>query len=88
MACGTALMMSSDSELTKGINMMPMTSPAVITAVPPDIHPTVSLPKTDTRNGPTVSKANSPYTIVGIPASTSSKGLAIDLTFGVAYSDR
>ena len=31
MACGTALMMSSDSELTKGISMTPMTSPAVST---------------------------------------------------------
>ena len=30
-ACGTALMISSDSEDTKGINMMPMTNPAVIT---------------------------------------------------------
>ena len=29
--CGTALMMSSESDDTNGISMMPMTSPAVIT---------------------------------------------------------
>ena len=74
--------MSSDSDDTNGIIMMPMTRPA-------DRALKTSMSgKILTRNTcVTNSRAKNPNTTVGMPASTSSVGLSTLRTRRLAYSD-
>ena len=59
MLCGTALMMSSDSEDTKGITMIPITIPAVITE--DELLPSpIGSANQSRSSGPTVISANRP----------------------------
>ena len=76
--------MSSESEETKGIIIIPITKPAVNALVALIFKPKV-LP-TLWKNGPMTIKANTPYTMVGIPAKISTIGFTIARKRGLAYS--
>ena len=58
-ACGTALMMSSDNDDTNGISMMPITTPAVSTEEP-DAPRSSGLASQSRIIGPTVISAKRP----------------------------
>src|SRR5690606_22070851 len=85
-ARGTWVIMSSDKEETKAIIMIPITRPAVRALVALISIPTMA--PMAFRKGPIIIKANTPYTIVGIPANTSMVGLAQERNLGDAYSAR
>src|SRR5699024_519576 len=71
---GNCLMMFADNDETKGTIIMPITTPAVKALVArtsiPNQAPTVA------KKGPTAVNANTPYTMVGMPANISITGLA------------
>ena len=79
---GTALMASSATEAIVGSTRMPTMMPAASW-----LNCSTSSPKTPRRiSGVTKVSAKKPKTMVGTPASTSSTGLTIRRTRGVAYS--
>ena len=82
--CGTALMMSSESDEISGTIIMPMTRPAASADSDDTSRPSDS--PVFLTNGATVRAAKNPSTTVGMPASISSMGLAMPRTRGEAYS--
>ena len=86
MSTGTELMASSDREDTRGMIMIPMTSPAASALSDATASPSDS--PAPRMAGATVSAAKNPYTTVGMPASTSSIGLVTARTRSVEYSAR
>ena len=82
--CGTAIMMSSLREETKGMIIIPMTTPAASA-----LSETISMPMespTSRKKTPTVRAAKKPYTTVGIPARISRSGLTAERNLLSAYS--
>ena len=76
--------MSSDSDETNGIIIIPITKPAVKALVALISNPTVA--PNILKNGPITISANTPYTMVGIPAKISIAGFAQARKPADAYS--
>ena len=74
MLSGTEVITSSESDEMNGMIMMPMTMPGARALLKEASSP--KKPATLTMIGATVMAAKKPYTTVGMPASTSSTGLA------------
>ena len=79
-------MTSSDREETKGMIMIPMTSPAA-RALSEETSRPRNTPASRIR-GATTRAAKKPYTTVGIPARISISGLAAERNRRSAYSER